>query len=115
MATLGLSDGCEKVGASHCASRKVWVPSLCKEFVGWNRRVSHGGKTATFCDDGEVEEVFTSTTVRNRDTVFPSFGDAGAKSATEAEFQHFGESVRVRPDEAEGPNLVLRRPGEETR
>ena len=102
----------KKVGTSHSASRKVWAPSLCKEFVGWNRRVSHGGKTATFCDDGEVEEVFTSATVRTRDTVFPSFGDAGAKSATEAELQEFGESVRVGPDE-EGPNLVLHRPGEE--
>ena len=79
-------------------------------FVGWNRRVPHGIKIATFRDDGEVEEVFTSTTVRTRDTVFPLFGDAGTKSATEAELQEFGESVRATPDEAEGPSLALRRP-----
>ena len=79
-------------------------------FAGWNRRVPHGIKIATFRDDGEVEEVFTSTTVRTRDTVFPMFGDAGTKSATEAELQEFGESARVRPDEAEGPSLALRRP-----
>ena len=66
-------------------------------FVGWN---PHGINIATFRDDGEVEEVFTSTTVRIRDTVFPLFGDAGTKSATEAELQEFGESVRARPDEA---------------
>ena len=54
----------------------------------------HGIKTATFRDDGEVEEVFTSTNVRTRDTVFLLFGDAGTKSATEAELQEFGESVR---------------------
>ena len=47
----------------------------------------HGTKIATFRDDGEVEEVFTSTTVRTRDTVFPFFGDAGTKSATGAELQ----------------------------
>ena len=83
-------------------------------FVGWNRRVQHGIKIATFrCDGeveevfGEVEEVFRSTTVRTRDTVFPLFGDAGTKSATEAEL---GESVRVRPDGAEGPSLALHRP-----
>ena len=70
----------------------------------------HGIKIATFRDDGEVEEVFTSTTVRTRDTVFPLFGVAGTRSATEAEFQEFGESVRVRPNEAEGPSLALRRP-----
>ena len=63
-------------------------------FVGWNRRVPHVIKIATFRDDGEVEEVFTSTTVRTRDTVFPSFNDAGTKSATEAELREFGESVR---------------------
>ena len=79
-------------------------------FVGWNRRVPHGIKIATFRDDGEVEEVFTSTT---RDTVFPLFGDAGTRSAIEAELQRFGESVRARPDEAEGPSLALRRPAVE--
>ena len=62
------------------------------------------------CADGEVEELFTSTTVRTRDTVFPLFGDAGTKSATEAELQEFGESVRARPDEAKWPSLALRRP-----
>ena len=30
--------------------------------------------------------------------------------ATGAELQEFGESVRARPDEAEGPSLALRRP-----
>ena len=79
-------------------------------FVGWNRRVPHGIEIATFRDDGEVEELFTSTTVRTRDTVFPLFGDAGRMSATEAELQEFGESVRARPDETEGPSLALRRP-----
>ena len=54
--------------------------------------------------------MFTSTTVPTRDTVFPLFGDAGTRSATEAELQEFGESVRARPDEAEGPSLALRRP-----
>ena len=67
----------------------------------------HGIKIATFRNDGEVEEVFTSTTLRTRDTVFPLFGDAGTKSATEAEFQEFGQSVRARPDETEGPSLAL--------
>ena len=43
-------------------------------------------------------------------TVFPLFGDAGTKSATEARLQEFDESVRARPDEAEGPSLALRRP-----
>ena len=57
-----------------------------------------------------TESVFTSTIVRTRDTVFPLFGDAGTKSATEPELQEFGESVRARPDEAEGPSLALRRP-----
>ena len=79
-------------------------------FVGWNRRVPHGVKIATFHNDGEVEEVFTSTTVRTRDTVFLLFGDAGTRSATEAELQEFSESVRATPDEAEGPSLALRRP-----
>ena len=73
-------------------------------FVGWNRRVPHGIKIATFRDDGEVEEVFTSTTVRTRDRVFPLFGDAGSK------LQEFGEIARARPDEAEGPSPALRRP-----
>ena len=40
-------------------------------FVGWNRRMPHGIKIATFRDDGEVEEVFTRTTVQTRGTVFP--------------------------------------------
>ena len=66
-------------------------------FGGWYRRVPHGIKIATFRDDGEVEEAFTSTTVRTRDTVFPLFGDAGTQPATEAELQEFGESVRARP------------------
>ena len=35
-------------------------------FAVWNRRVPHGIKIATFRDDGEVEEVFTSTTVNSR-------------------------------------------------
>ena len=68
---------------------------------------------ATFRDDGEVEEVFTSTTVRTRDTVFPLFSGAGMKPATKTELQEFGESVRVRPDEVEEPSLALRRPAAE--
>ena len=75
-------------------------------FVGWNRRVPHGIKIATFRDDGEVEEVFTSTTVRTRGTVFPLFSGAGMKPATETELQEFGESVRVRPDDVEEPVLL---------
>ena len=70
----------------------------------------HGIKISTFPDDGEVEEVFASTNVRTRDTVFLLFVDAGTNSATEAELQEFGESVRVKPDEAEGLSLALRRP-----
>ena len=73
----------------------------------------HGIKIATFRDDGEVEEAITSTTLRTRDTVFPLFGDAGTKSATEAELQEFGESVRARPDEAEGLLFVAPEEGEE--
>ena len=59
--------------------------ALQKIFVGWNRRVPHGIKIATFRDDGEVEEVFTSTTVRTCDTVFPLFGGAGTKPDVEIE------------------------------
>ena len=70
----------------------------------------HGIKIATLRDYGEVEEVFTSTTVRKRDTDFPLFSGAGMKPATETELQEFGESVRVRPDEVEEPSLALRRP-----
>ena len=70
----------------------------------------HSIKIATCRDDGEVEEVFTSKTVRTRDTVFPLFGDAVTKPATEEELQEFGESVRARLDEAEGSTLALRRP-----
>ena len=44
------------------------------------------------------------------DTLFPLFGGAGTKPATEAELQEFGESGRARPDEADGPSLALRRP-----
>ena len=89
MATLGLSGICNKTGASHGTSR------------------------ATFRDDGEVDEVFTSTTVRTRDTVFPLFGGAGMKPATETELHEFGESVRASPDEVEEPSLALRRPAVE--
>ena len=38
--------------------------TLQGRFVGWNRRVPHGINIVTVRDDGEVEEVFTSTTVR---------------------------------------------------
>ena len=57
-------------------------------------------KVATFRDDVEVEEVFTSRTVRTRGTVFPSFGSACTRGA--------------RPDEVEGPSLALRRLDVET-
>ena len=39
-------------------------------FFGWNRSVPRGINIATSSDDGEIEEVFTSTTVGSRDTVF---------------------------------------------
>ena len=80
-------------------------PLPCKEFL-LQQESPHGIKIATFRDDGEVEEVFT--TVRTRDTVFPSFGGAGMKRATETELQEFGESVEV-----EEPSLSLRRPAVE--
>ena len=86
---------------------EIWTPSLCN---GWIRRLPHGIKIATFRDNGEVDEVFTSTTVRTRDTMFLLFGVAGTKPATEAEVPEFGESVRARPDEVEEPSLALRRP-----
>ena len=57
--------------------------------------------------------MFTNTTVRTRDTVFPLFSCAGMKPATETELQEFGESVRVRPDEVEEPSLALRCPAVE--
>ena len=82
--------------------------SLQGSFVGWNRKVPHGIKIATFRDDGEFEEVFTSTTVRTRDTVFPLFGGAGTKPVTEAEKQKFGECLRERSDDIDG--LGLRHP-----
>ena len=78
--------------------------------VGWNRTVLHGIKIATLRNDGEVEEVFTSTTVRTRDEVFPMFGGAGTKPATEAQLQEFGEGLGAKPDEVEIPSLALRRP-----
>ena len=54
--------------------------------------------------------MFTSTTLRTRDTVFPLFGGAGTKPTTEAELQEFGESVRARSDEVKAPSLALLRP-----
>ena len=48
--------------------------------------------------------------MRTRDTVFPLFGGAGTKPATEAELQEFGESVRARSDEVKAPSLALLRP-----
>ena len=102
---------CNKNWSIPLCVEEVWSPWPCKEmFVGWNRSVPHGINIATFRDDGEVEEVFTNTTVRTRDTVFPLFSGAGMKPATETELQEFGESVRVRPDEVEEPSLALRRP-----
>ena len=92
-----------------CAE-EIWIPAPCSEFLSVGTGGSHGIKIVTFRDDGEVEEVFTSTIVRTRDTVFPLFGSAGTKPATEAELQEFGESVRARPDEFGGPSLALRRP-----
>ena len=101
---------CLWVGAAEHAN-EIYLPiALQGIFVGWNRRVPHGMEIATLRDDGDVEEVFTSTIVRTRGAVFPLFGDAVTKSATEAELQEFGENVRARPDEAEGPSLALRRP-----
>ena len=78
-------------------------------FVGWNRRMPHGINIASFCDNGEVEEVFTSTTVRTRDTVFPSFGGAGFRSVIEAKVHEFGDMTRTDPEEPDRPRLALRR------
>ena len=49
-------------------------------FVGLTRRVPHGIKFAISRYNGEVEEVFPSTTVRTCDTLFLLFGGAGTKS-----------------------------------
>ena len=46
----------------------------------------HGIKIATFRDDGEVEEVFTSTTVRTRDSLCPLFGDAARSQQLKQSF-----------------------------
>ena len=110
MASLGLSGVFDKLEHPTVRRGSLDLIALQGIFVGWNRRVPHGIKIATFRDDGEVQEVFTSTTVQTRDTAFLLFADAGTKSATEAELQEFDESVRTRPDEAEGPSLALRRP-----
>ena len=101
-----------QAGTFHSASRKFETHRLARFFCRLEQdgATRHQNKIATFRDDGEVQEVFTSTTVRTRDTVFPLFGGGGTKPATEAELQEFGESVRVRPDEAEGPSLALRHP-----
>ena len=72
--------------------------------------MAHGIKIATFRDDEEVEEVFTSTTVRTRDTRFPLFGGAGTKPATETELQEFGDGVGARPDETKRPSHALHHP-----
>ena len=104
---------CDQIGTSHSASKKFGSHRLGRIFLSVGTGGCHTAlKIATFRDDGEVEEVFTSTTVRTRDTVFPLFGGAGTKPATEAELQEFGESVRVRvrPGEVEGPSLALRHP-----
>ena len=53
-------------------------------FVGWNRSVPRGINIAPSSDDGAIEEVFTSTTVGSRVTVFLLFRGAGMRSATEA-------------------------------
>ena len=89
VATLRLCGVCNQIGTSHSA-RKFGSHRLAKNFVVWNRSVPHGIKIATFRDDGEVEGVFESATVRTRDTAFPVFGRA------EEELQDFGESVRAR-------------------
>ena len=67
--------------------------------------VPHGIKAATFRYDREVEELFTSTTVRTRDTVFLLFVGAGT---------NYGESARAKPDEAQRPSVAFRRPDVES-
>ena len=100
VATLGLSGVCDQIGTSHSASRTCGSHRLARNFVGWNRRAA--STLRPFSVDGEVEEVFTSTTLRTHDTVFLLFGSAGTKLAIEAKLQEFGENV----EEAEG-NLIL--------
>ena len=73
-------------------------------FVGWNRSVPPSS------DDGEIEEVFTSTTVGSRDTVFLLFRGAGMRSATEAKLQEFGDMTRMEPGEPDRPRRALWRP-----
>ena len=78
--------------------------------VGWNRSVPRGINIATSSDDGEIEEVFTSTTVGSRDTVFLLFRGAGMRSATEAKLQEFGDMTRMEPGEPDRPRRALWRP-----
>ena len=69
----------------------------------------HGINIATFRDDGEIEEVFTSTTVRTRDTVFHEFGGAGMRAATEAEPPRVRRRGRSQKNQT-GQRLLLQRP-----
>ena len=57
--TLGLSGVCEKLEHPTVRRRSLDPIALQGIFVGWNRRVPHGIKIATFRDDGEVEELAT--------------------------------------------------------
>ena len=83
--TLVLLDVCDHAGKKRWSSVTVVIhwPSR-RYFVGWNRSVPRGINIATSSDDGAIEEVFTSTTVGSRDTVFLLFRGAGMRSATEA-------------------------------
>ena len=55
--------------------------------------------------------MFTSTTVRTRDTVFPLFGSVGIRSATEAQLNDFGDVGGARRAK---PSLAIRRPAVES-
>ena len=72
MATLGWL----AIKVEHPTVRRGGLDPVAVEgiFVGWNREVPHSIKIGTFGDDGEVEEVLATTTVRTRDTVLPLFG-----------------------------------------
>ena len=95
----GKTDGLPVTVAIHWPSRTY--------FVGWNRSVPRGINIATSSDDGEIEEVCTSTTVGSRDTVFLLFGGAGMRSATEAKLQESRDMTRMEPGEPDRPRRAL--------
>ena len=93
---------------------EVGVASLCKKFLMVGTEVCH--TASKLQPSAMTERLRKCSRVRLCEPVtqmFHLFGDAGTKSATEAELPEFGESVRVRPDETEGPSLALHRLGAE--